>query len=59
MDEVCQIFEITPPTIYDWIKHGKLKPKKSAFQGIFLWNDNSGVVAGKTKISKVDNGCKL
>ncbi|MBC9914321.1 helix-turn-helix domain-containing protein [Chitinophaga varians] len=24
--EVCQLFQVTKPTIYDWIKHGKLKP---------------------------------
>ena len=28
MVKVCKIFDITSPTIYDWIKHGKLKPKK-------------------------------
>jgi hypothetical protein len=26
--EVCSIFQITKPTIYDWVKHGKLKPFK-------------------------------
>jgi predicted DNA-binding transcriptional regulator AlpA len=39
MDEVCEIFHITPPTIYDWIKHGKLKPKKIRSRVFFLWND--------------------
>jgi predicted DNA-binding transcriptional regulator AlpA len=39
MDEVCEIFEITPPTIYDWIRHGKLKPKKIRSRVFFLWND--------------------
>lgn len=39
MDEVCEIFDITPPTIYDWIKHGKLKPKKVRSRVFFLWND--------------------
>jgi len=39
MDEVCEIFSITPPTIYDWIKHGKLKPKKIRSRVFFLWND--------------------
>ncbi len=39
MDEVCQLFNITPPTIYDWIKHGKLKPKKVRSRVYFLWND--------------------
>src|SRR6478672_10788394 len=26
--EVCALFHITKPTIYDWVKHGKLKPYK-------------------------------
>jgi predicted DNA-binding transcriptional regulator AlpA len=39
MDEVCELFEVTPPTIYDWIKHGKLKPKKVRSRVYFLWND--------------------
>lgn len=39
MDEVCEIFAITPPTIYDWIRHGKLKPKKIRSRVFFLWND--------------------
>ncbi|MBX2924668.1 MAG: helix-turn-helix domain-containing protein [Chitinophagaceae bacterium] len=39
MDEVCQLFNITPPTIYNWIKHGKLKPKKVRSRVYFLWND--------------------
>lgn len=28
MEEVCAMFKITRPTIYDWIKHGKLKRYK-------------------------------
>ena len=39
MDEVCEIFDITPPTIYDWIKHGKLKPKKIRSRVFFMWSD--------------------
>src|SRR5215831_11808402 len=39
MDEVCELFQVTPPTIYDWIKHGKLKPKKIRSRVFFLWND--------------------
>ncbi|MEO6188797.1 MAG: helix-turn-helix domain-containing protein [Ginsengibacter sp.] len=26
--EVCTIFEVTRPAIYEWIKQGKLKPYK-------------------------------
>jgi len=37
--EVCSIFQVTKPTIYDWIKHGKLKPFKVRSRVYFLWND--------------------
>lgn len=40
MDEICELFDITPPTIYAWIKHGKLKPKKIRSRVYFLWMDN-------------------
>ncbi|WP_018614914.1 helix-turn-helix domain-containing protein [Segetibacter koreensis] len=26
--EVCSLFHVSKPTIYKWIKHGKLKPYK-------------------------------
>ena len=37
--EVCKIFHITKPTIYDWVKHGKLKPFKIRSRVYFLWQD--------------------
>lgn len=37
--EVCAIFQVTKPTIYDWINHGKLKPYKIRSRVYFLWND--------------------
>lgn len=37
--EVCSIFHVTKPTIYDWIKHGKLKPFKIRSRVFFLWQD--------------------
>lgn len=37
--EVCSIFHVTKPTIYDWIKHGKLKPYKIRSRVYFLWQD--------------------
>lgn len=39
IDELCQVFNVTPPTIYDWIKRGKLKPKKIRSRVFFLWED--------------------
>jgi predicted DNA-binding transcriptional regulator AlpA len=49
MDEVCEIFSITPPTIYDWIKHGKLKPKKIRSRVFFLWNDIQELLDERSK----------
>jgi excisionase family DNA binding protein len=37
--EVCAIFHVTKPTIYDWIRHGKLKPYKIRSRVYFLWDD--------------------
>ena len=37
--EVCSLFHVTKPTIYDWVKHGKLKPFKIRSRVYFLWHD--------------------
>lgn len=37
--EVCSFFDVSRPTIYEWIKHGKLKPYKIRRSVYFLWND--------------------
>ena len=37
--EVCQLLQVSRPTIYDWIKHGKLKPYKIRSRVYFLWKD--------------------
>jgi excisionase family DNA binding protein len=37
--EVCALFQVTKPTIYDWVKHGKLKPFKIRSRVYFLWQD--------------------
>ena len=39
MAEVCVLFHVTKPTIYDWVKHGKLKPYKIRSRVYFLWQD--------------------
>lgn len=44
MQEICSLFKITKPTIYDWIKHGKLKPHKIRSRVYFLWNDLQGLL---------------
>ena len=37
--EVCALFHVSKPTIYDWVKHGKLKPFKVRSRVYFLWQD--------------------
>ena len=37
--EVCAIFQVTKPTIYEWVKHGKLRPYKIRSRVYFLWQD--------------------
>lgn len=39
MTEVCTLFHVTKPTIYDWVKHGKLKPYKIRSRVYFLEQD--------------------
>ena len=39
LTEVCSFFQVSRPTIYDWIKHGKLKPYRVRRSVYFLWND--------------------
>lgn len=37
--EVCNFFQVSRPTLYDWIKEGKLKPYKIKSRVYFLYND--------------------
>jgi predicted DNA-binding transcriptional regulator AlpA len=39
MSEVCSMFQISKPTVYDWVRHGKLKPFKVRSRVFFLWQD--------------------
>ena len=39
IQEVCLLFKVTKPTIYDWIKHGKLKRVKIRSRVYFLGSD--------------------
>lgn len=39
MAEVCTLFHVTKPTIYEWVKHGKLKPYKIRSRVYFLEQD--------------------
>jgi len=37
--ELCHLFQVTRPTLYEWIKDGKLKPYKIKSRVYFLHND--------------------
>ncbi|MBO9203239.1 MULTISPECIES: helix-turn-helix domain-containing protein [Niastella] len=37
--ELCTLFQVTKPTIYSWIKAGKLKPVKVRSRAYFLFQD--------------------
>ena len=37
--EVCELFRISKPTIYEWLKLGKLKSIKIESRRYFLWED--------------------
>ncbi len=39
MEEICNLFKVTKPTIYDWIKHGKLKRVKIRSRVYFLGSE--------------------
>ena len=46
IDEVCNLFKVTKPTIYDWIKHGKLKRVKIRSRVYFLGSDVRELMRG-------------
>jgi excisionase family DNA binding protein len=37
--EVCELFQVSKPTIYDWMNKGKLKSIKIRSRRYFLWLD--------------------
>ena len=39
MQEICALFKVTKPTIYDWIKHGKLRRVKIRSRVYFLGSE--------------------
>jgi excisionase family DNA binding protein len=51
MQEICSLFKVTKPTIYDWIKHGKLKRIKKV-EGIFFRQRYQAVDASMSIRSK-------
>ncbi len=39
VNELCNLFQVSKPTIYEWIKAGKLKPVKIRSRVFFLGSD--------------------
>lgn len=39
IEEICSLFKVTKPTIYDWIKHGKLRRVKIRSRVYFLGSE--------------------
>src|SRR5580658_3923589 len=37
--EVCEIFHISKPTLYEWLKQGKIKSVKIQSRRYFHWKD--------------------
>jgi len=44
IDEVCEIFMITKPTVYEWIRLGTLRPFKVKSRVYFLWEDLNSIM---------------
>jgi excisionase family DNA binding protein len=49
--EVCNFFQVSRPTLYDWIKEGKLKPYKIKSRVYFLHNDIQLLLQGNENAS--------
>jgi len=56
INEVCVIFSVSRPTIYEWIKHGSLKPYKVHSRLYFLWNDIQNLLNVKNnQVAQISN----
>jgi excisionase family DNA binding protein len=48
--EVCEIFHISKPTIYEWLKQGKIKSVKIQSRRYFHWTDVEELIQ-KSKVN--------
>ncbi len=39
VDEICRALRVSKPTIYDWIKQGKIQPYRIGTRTYFLYQD--------------------
>ena len=49
--EVCELFQVSKPTVYDWIHQGKLKSLKIESRRFFLASDIEELIAKNRLIS--------
>lgn len=51
--EVCELFQISKPTIYDWMRKGQLRSVKIESRRFFLKNDiEELIVSSKSSVFK-------
>jgi len=50
--EVCEIFRVSKPTLYDWLKQGKIKSVKIQSRRYFLWRDVDELIQ-ENKVEKL------
>lgn len=48
ISELCTLFQVTKPTIYAWIKIGKIKPVKVRSRVYFLWQEVQQLMSNQT-----------
>lgn len=49
--EVCELFQVSKPTLYDWMRKGQLRSVKIESRRFFLHSDIEELIS-KSKISK-------
>jgi excisionase family DNA binding protein len=56
--EVCELFQVSKPTIYEWLKQGKLKSIKIESRRYFLWEDIEDLIQRSGNNTGIDPNSK-
>ena len=56
--EVCELFQVSKPTIYEWMKQGKLKSIKVESRRYFLWEDIVELIKRSCNNTGIDHNSK-
>ena len=51
--EVCELFKVSKPTVYDWMNQGKLKSLKIKSRRYFLWKDIEELISESKSMTGV------